>query len=365
MSASVTAARKQVLDTAVDVAIRLTVIGLVVLWCFRILDPFVMPIVWGVIIAVAIAPLFARLTVLTGGRRGLTAVLFTLIALALVIVPTVKVTDSAIRSTIELDRRLEEGTLTVPEPRASVRDWPVIGERIYDAWTTAHTNLGTALETYQPQVQAARAFAVAKAKGLAGGLLQTIIALIIAGAMLTYAAGGEARVRALAGRLGGARGEGLVGMSVATVRSVAQGVLGVALLQAAASALGMFLVHIPGWGIWTVLVLVLAVVQLPPLLVLGPIAVWYFTAADSTVVAIIFLVWSLIVSISDSFLKPLFLGRGVDVPMPVILLGAIGGVILHGIVGLFVGAVVLAIGYELFRAWMEGQVDAEGEPAAV
>jgi predicted PurR-regulated permease PerM len=364
MHATPAVPNRQVLDTAVEVAIRLTIIGVVVVWSFRILNPFIMPIVWGVIIAVAIAPLFARLTVLTGGRRGLTAVLFTLIALALVIVPTVQITDSAIRSTVELDRRWEDGTLTVPAPSASVRDWPLIGDRVYDAWDTAHTNLQTALETYRSQVQAVRAFAVTKAKGLAGGVLQTIIALIIAGAMLTYAAGGEARVRALASRLGGARGEGLVGMSVATIRSVAQGVLGVALLQAAAAALGMFLVHIPGWGIWTVLVLVLAVVQLPPLLVLGPIAVWYFTIADSTVVAILFLVWSLVVSISDSFLKPLFLGRGVDVPMPVILLGAIGGVILHGIVGLFVGAVVLAIGYELFRAWMEGQLEAEGDPAA-
>ena len=350
-------ARKQVLDTAVDVAIRLTIIGVVVVWCFRILDPFIMPIAWGVIIAVAIAPVFARLTVLTGGRRGLTAVLFTVVAVALVIGPTVKITDSAIHSTIELDRRWEEGTLTVPEPRASVREWPVIGGRLYDAWDSAHTNLQTALQTYQPQVQAARSFAVAKARGLAGGLLQTVFALIIAGFMLTYASSGESRVRALAARVGGARGHGLVGMSVATIRSVAQGVLGVALLQAAAAALGMFLVHIPAWGVWTVLVLVLAVVQLPPLLVLGPVAVWYFTATDSTAVAVIFLVWCLVVSISDSFLKPMFLGRGVEVPMPVILLGAIGGVMLHGIIGLFVGAVVLAIGYQLFRAWMEDRAE--------
>jgi predicted PurR-regulated permease PerM len=216
-------------------------------------------------------------------------------------------------------------------------------------------------------VETARSAVVTKIQGLAGGLFQTVVALIVAGVMLTYAAGGEARLRAVTSRLGGARGEEMVGMFVATVRSVAQRVLGVAILQAAAAGLGMFLAGIPAWGMWTVLVLVLAVVQLPPLLVLGPVAIWYFSAADSTVVAVVFLVWSIIVSFSDAFLKPLFLGRGVDVPMPVILLGAIGGVMLHGIVGLFVGAVVLAIGYRMFRVWMEDRAaerTGESEPAA-
>jgi predicted PurR-regulated permease PerM len=347
--------RKQVLDTAVDVAIRLAVVGVIVVWCFRILDPFLIPLVWGVIIAVAIAPLFGRLTALTGGHRGLTAVLFTLVAIAGVIGPTYEVTGSAIRSTVELDRRWEAGTLTVPAPNESVRDWPVIGDRLYEVWDAAHTNLRGVLETYQPQVQAARAFAVAKARSLAGGLFQTVVALIIAGFMLTYASGGEARVRGLATRLGGTSAEGLVGLSVATIRSVAQGVLGVAVLQAAAAALGMVVAGIPAWGVWTVLVLILAVVQLPPLLVLAPVAAWYFTATDSTVAAVLFLAWAILVSISDALLKPLFLGRGVSVPMPVILFGAIGGVVLHGIIGLFVGAVVLAIGYQLFQAWMRSR----------
>ena len=155
----------------------------------------------------------------------------------------------------------------------------------------------------------------------------------------------------------------MVGTTPATIRSVAQGVLGVALIQSAAAGLGMYLVGIPGWGVWTILVLVLGVIQLPPLLVLGPILAWYFTAADSAAVAVVFAIWSLVVSVSDTFLKPLFLGRGVDVPMPVILIGAIGGVILHGIIGLFVGAVVLAIGYELSRAWMAEGSGAEGEAA--
>ena len=108
----------------------------------------------------------------------------------------------------------------------------------------------------------------------------------------------------------------------------------------------------PAPGIWAAIVLVLAIVQLPPLLVLGPIAVWVFSAMDATP-ATIFAVYAFVVSISDSFLKPMFLGRGMEIPMLVILLGAIGGAILSGIIGLFLGAVVLALGYEILKSWME------------
>ena len=352
-------AKKQVMDTSMEVAIRLTVIAVLVVWCFRIFQPFIMPMAWGIIIAVALEPLFGKLVGLAGGRRGLTALLFTLVVLVLVIVPTYQIADSAVRSGIHVAQDLDAGRIRIPPPSESVKAWPVVGDRAYTAWNTAATNMSLAVEQYQPQLQAVAAWLLTRVGGLAGAILHTIIALIIAGFMLTFAEGGERSARSVAKRLGGAQAEGMVGLTTSTIRSVAQGVLGVAVVQSAAAALGMMLADVPAWGLWTILVLILAVIQLPPLLVLLPIGIWYFTATDSTVVAVVFLVWCLIVSGSDTFLKPLFLGRGVDIPMPVILFGAIGGLILHGIIGLFVGAVVLAIGYQLFKAWM-----AEGQGAA-
>ena len=352
--------KHQVLDTSVEVAIRLTVIGVLVVWCFRIFQPFIMPMMWGVIIAVALAPVFGKLVALMGGRRGLAALIFTLVTLVLVIVPTYQIADSAVRSSVRVAQDLEAGTLEVPPPSESVKDWPVVGDQAYEAWNTAATNVTQAMSQYQAQLQAVGAWMLGKLGGLAGAILHTIIALIIAGFMLAFAEGGERSARSVAGRLGGAQGEGIVGITTATIRSVAQGVLGVALVQSAAAALGMMLAQVPAWGLWTILVLILAVIQLPPLLVLVPIAIWYFTATDSTVVAVVFLIWCLIVSMSDTFLKPLFLGRGVDIPMPVILIGAIGGLMLHGIIGLFIGAVVLAIGYQLFKAWMPEGAAATG-----
>jgi predicted PurR-regulated permease PerM len=355
-------AKREILAISVEVAVRLAVVGALLVWCFRIFAPFVLPMMWGLIIAVALAPLFGKFTALLRGRRGVAAALFTLAAIVLIVIPTVQIGDSVVRSSLELADRVEEGSLAVPEPRASVRDWPVIGNRVYDAWETAAGNLGTAIERYRPQLRAAGAWALGKVSGPAGAILTTIISLIIAGFMLTYAEGGEKKARSVAGRAGGHTGESVIRITTATIRSVAQGVLGVALVQAAAAGLGMFVVGIPAFGMWTILVLILAVIQLPPFLVLLPVALWYFTATDSTVIAVVFLVWCVLVSASDTFLKPMFLGRGLDTPMPVILIGAIGGLMLHGIIGLFVGAVVLAIGYELFKAWMAEE--AGGEVAA-
>jgi predicted PurR-regulated permease PerM len=141
-----------------------------------------------------------------------------------------------------------------------------------------------------------------------------------------------------------------------TIRSVFQGVLGIAVIQAALAAIGFLFIGVPGAMVWALLVMILAVMQLPPLLVIAPVIVWAF-ATQSTTAAVIFLVYGGFVSISDTFLKPLLLGRGVDVPMLVILLGAIGGMIMSGIIGLFVGAVVLAVAYQLMMAWLEQDAD--------
>jgi predicted PurR-regulated permease PerM len=163
----------------------------------------------------------------------------------------------------------------------------------------------------------------------------------------------------LASRLTGERGEEFAMLATKTVRSVAQGVLGVALIQCLLAGVGLLAAGVPGAGLWALLVLLLAIVQLPPILILAPIIVYVFSVS-STTVAVIFMIWSIAVSMSDAFLKPLLLGRGVQVPMLIILVGAIGGMIHSGIIGLFVGAVVLALGYELFKAWLqEGQQTTE------
>jgi predicted PurR-regulated permease PerM len=125
----------------------------------------------------------------------------------------------------------------------------------------------------------------------------------------------------------------------------------------------MALAGVPASGLWALIVLVLVVIQLPALLILVPVIIYVFSVS-STTVAVVFTIWSVLVSSSDTFLKPLLLGRGLEIPMIVILLGAIGGMIAFGIVGLFVGAVVLALGYEIFHAWLGEVPVAIAEPSA-
>jgi len=347
------AADPKLLRNSVDVFVHLSLIAILTIWCFRIFEPFLIPVMWGIIIAVALFPLFGRLTRLLGGRNGLAGVVFTVVALAAILYPTYRISDSFVHSVLDFQAQVDAGTVTVPPPSPSVADWPVIGEQTYALWSQASSNLDATLARLEPQIRELSRNALGWIGSIGKGILQTIFALIIAGFAMAHAEGGRERAHRVSRRIGGERGGALADLATGTIRSVAQGVVGIALVQSFLGGLGMALVGVPGWGVWTILILILAVVQLPPLLIMGPAAVYVFSTDAGTTVAVLFAIWAIIVSISDVFLKPLFLGRGMDIPMPVILIGAIGGVILSGIIGLFVGAVVLAIGYQLFQAWLE------------
>jgi predicted PurR-regulated permease PerM len=193
-------------------------------------------------------------------------------------------------------------------------------------------------------------------------VVQTVFALILAGVFMMNAIGGGRLAYAFADKLGGEKGRELVDVAIGTIRSVVKGVLLVAIIQSLLAAAGLVFAGVPAPGFWAFLVLIVAIIQLPPILVLGPIAAYVFANHDSTVVSVVFLIWSLLVSGSDGFLKPIFLGRGVAVPMLVVLVGAIGGMIVAGVIGLFLGAVILGIGYKLIEAWL-GDLLKKDDPA--
>lgn len=341
-----------------DTAIRIGLVALLLLWSFNIVRPFILPTLWGAIIAVAIYPIFLKLQHWLGDREKLAATLITLAALAILVTPAAMLSDSIINNSEKLSTHLQDGTLSIPPPSDEVKKWPLIGERVHTTWRQAFTNLGSVLERFKPQLKEAGAWLLKSAAGAGGMFLQFVVSIIIAGVLLVYAKSGVRIIELIAARLlGPTGGKDVAELAGATIRSVAQGVLGVAVIQSILAAIGLILMGVPYAGFWALLVLLLAIMQLPPLLVLGPIIIYVFTTA-ATVPAVIFTVWSIMVSVSDSFLKPLFLGRGMEIPMLVILLGAIGGMLLSGIIGLFVGAVVLAVTYTLFKAWLH-QADPE------
>ena len=340
------------MDRALDVAIRLAFVGFIVVWCSRIIKPFFMPVLWGLVISVALYPVFLKLKGWLGGRNNLAGVVFIVVSLALVITPTGMLTDSMISGATRLKDAMEEGTLTVPPPSESVKEWPAVGEKVHATWLQASRDLEGAASKYSGQLKALASWMAGSIAAMGGTVVQTIFSLILAGVFMMHAVGGGRVAYVFANRLGGEQGCELVTIGIATIRSVVKGVLLVAMIQGLMAAAGLVFAGVDGAGFWAVLVMVVAIMQLPPILILGPIAAYVFSANDSTTVAVIFLIWSLIVSGADGFLKPIFLGRGVAVPMLVILVGAIGGMIGAGIIGLFLGAVVLSLGYKLIEAWL-------------
>ena len=353
MSDSIKTSDDKVFEARVlETAIHLILLALLVLWCFNIVRPFILPVLWGSIFAVALYPLFLKLKTMLGGREKLTATLMTLVALAILITPTVMLSGSLVQNAKIISGKIEAGTLTIPPPSAKVKDWLIIGKKVDKTWRLASTNFRAVLIQFEPQLVGGAKKLLYYAPRAGAGVLQFVIAIIIAGVLLVYARNGTQALETIAGRLLGQKsGKNIVKLIGATIRSVAQGVLGVALIQSILAGIGLMAMGVPFPGLWAFSVLVLAILQLPTILILGPIIIYVFSIAE-TLPAVLFMIWSFIVGVSDTFLKPLFLGRGLDIPMLVILLGAIGGMILSGIIGLFVGAVVLAVGYKLFVVWL-------------
>ena len=351
----------------VEAALRVGVLVLIGAWTLQIVRPFAEIVIWAVILAVAIHPLYAGLARRLGGRTKLSAALVTAVALAILLVPSAEMLGVTVGEARAVAEQAEAGALRVPAPPAGVREWPLVGERTYSFWFGASRNLDATLETLEPEIRAVGRWGLSSLAGLTGAVVQFAVSIFIAGVLLVSGEGAGAFAVRFATRLAGAQGERFVHLAVATIRSVARGLLGIAVIQAALAALGLAAIGVPAAMLWALLVLILAIMQLPPLLVLGPIMVWAF-ATQGTVAAVVFLVYGLLVGVSDSFLKPLLLGRGLEVPTLVIVLGAVGGVVTAGLIGLFVAPIVLAVAYQLLMAWIEQDADrgtlAPAEPAS-
>jgi predicted PurR-regulated permease PerM len=342
---------------AMEAAIKIAIVAILGVWTYQIVKPFIMPIIWGIIIAVAVEPFIAKCSDIAGGRRKLVSILFALLVIVALIVPVVKLSASSYDALVPMIKNLQDKGLVIPPPPASVESWPLVGSYISKIWLDASSNIGTVIKQFAPQLKSAAGYLLGSVGGGVKAVLMFIISVVIASALLVSAEKWITVIQRIMRRFAGDRGPEMTALSTATIRGVMLGVVGVAIIQSVASAIGMLVAGVPVAGLWAVLVLVCAVIQLPPILILGPVAVWYFTVADTTP-ATIFLIYSMIVSSSDGILKPILMGRGVDIPMLVILIGALGGMMLSGIIGLFIGAVVVAISYTLFFAWVhEGNVE--------
>jgi len=359
-------------DNLMDTLIRLGVLILLLVVCVQVFAPFSTLMLWALILAVALYPLHLKIVGYLGGRQGRAATVMVLAGLLVIGAPTVMLGGTLVDQLQDLHARLQGEGFELPPPDPAVAEWPLVGERVYAAWSSAASDLPAMLEKFRPQLAQFSKTLVASVANTAAGILVFLVSLIIAGIMLAYAESGSRAMLRIINRLTGpVRGMRVHALATATIRSVASGVIGVAFIQAILIGIGLVWAGILAAGILTGVVLLLGIAQLPALLVTLPAIGYIWWSSDATTPNVLFTVYLLAAGTADGFLKPMLLGRGVEAPMPVILLGALGGMVSGGFIGLFIGAVLLAVGYQLFMEWvsqgdsaLDAHLQAIASPAA-
>jgi predicted PurR-regulated permease PerM len=337
-----------------DVLIRAGLILALVALCFQVFSPFLNLMIWALILAVCLYPLHQSVAAKLGGRQGLAATLLVLLGIVVVVVPTAALMSSLGDSVRNLINDVQNNTLQVPPPREGVAHWPLVGEKVHAFWTKAYTDLPALVQSMQPKIGNLAKAALGFVASIGGGLLQFLASLIVAGIMMAFGDSGARAIRSIFERvIGEPHGVQFLDLCTATIRAVAKGVLGVAFIQAIIVGLCLLIAGVPWAGVLAVIVLVLGIGQVPAVIVTLPaIAYIWSSGTYSTGAAVLYTVLLLVAGMADNVLKPLMLGRGVDAPMPVILLGALGGMAAGGILGMFVGATLLALGYQILMGWV-------------
>jgi predicted PurR-regulated permease PerM len=345
-----------------DVLIRTGLVFAMAALCYKVFSPFLTLMVWALILAVTLYPLQQWLATKLGGKQGLAATLLTLLCVLLIVVPTAVLMDSLGDSVHRLVHDVQNDTLQVPPPRESVAQWPVIGPKVHALWTQAHTDLPGLVKSMQPKIGELARMALGFVASIGIGLLLFVAAFIVAGIIMAFGKGGAGASLAILRRVAGhEKGTEFTKLATATIRAVAQGVVGVAFIQAIIVGVCLLIAGVPWAGALAAIVLVLGIAQVPALLVTLPaIAYVWGSGEHGTGPAILYSVLLFVAGMADNVLKPLMLGRGVEAPMPVILIGALGGMAAAGILGMFVGATLLALGYQVFMGWVKA--DPEVEP---
>ncbi len=336
---------------AVEVVIRISVLILVVGWCFLIMAPFLSLIIWAVIIAIANYPIFSFLKKKFGDRGKLAAILITVSFLLLILLPSFLLADSLFEGIQHLRTIYQSGDFSIPPPDERVKSWPVITKPIIDLWKLASENLSDAISKFTPQIKMVGGWILGLIAGTSIGILQFIGSIIIAGVLLGYSQEGGSMLRSIFIRLAGQQGANFAALSEITIRNVVKGILGVAIIQTTLAGIGFVVAGIPLAGLWILFCLIFAIVQIGVAPIVIPAVVFMFVTSD-TLSASLFLAWSVLVTLSDNILKPILLGKGAPVPMLVVFLGSIGGFIANGFIGLFIGPVILSLGYKLFLLWV-------------
>jgi predicted PurR-regulated permease PerM len=345
----------------IDIAIRIGLLALIGYLSWKVIGPFLTVALWSAIVTVALYPLFDWLARRLGNRR-LAATLITLLCLTIVVGPLTWLGFVLINDVGYLVRALDAGLLSIPLPAESVKNWPLIGERAHQLWSLAANNTKALLLELAPNLKPVGGKLLEITQSVVVGLLEFVASIVIAGFLYTPAPRLVDSIRVFLRRIiVSHRGEEMVQLAGSTIRNVTHGVVGVALVQSFLAGMGFLVAGIPAAGLLTFLVLLLGIVQVGPTLLLIPIVIWSWMAMEATS-ALMFTAYMIPVNLVDNVLRPIVMARGLTTPMPVILIGVMGGLIAYGLAGLFLGPIILAVAWTLIVAWVYEDTTVETNP---
>jgi predicted PurR-regulated permease PerM len=341
----------------VDLAIRIALLGLLAYLALSIVRPLSGMIIWSVVLAVALYPVFDWLAAILGGRRRLAAVIVTIASILVVLGPVTWLALSLVETLQVFSRHLEHGELSLALPIATVKGWPLIGEQLHDLLELASTNFTAALARVAPQLKPLGSSLLSAAGAVSTGVLTFVASIAIAGFLLPSGPALVDGLKAFVRRIITKRGGEFVELAGSTIRKVSRGVIGIACLQATLAGIGMVTAHVPAAGFITFVALIFGIIQIGPSIVLIPVIVWSWMVMETTA-ALLFTAYMVPVGLVDNVLRPVVMGRGLTTPMPVVFAGLIGGVIAYGVIGVFIGPIILAVAWGLLVAWVS-----DAEPA--
>jgi len=336
----------------VEVALQLVALALLLVFCYNVLSPFIDPVIWAAILAVALYPIHQRMKTAFKGKGALAAVLLTFIMGCVLVLPATWLTLTTASQVKDVATAYKAGQISIPPPTEKVKSWPLIGNKTYYLWSRASSNLDSLIQANPDKVKSVAGKGVGLLASTGKGILFVTLAIIISGVFLAYSTESAAFAKRLFQRLLRSKTFDTSALAASTIRNVVKGILGVALIQSSLALAGFLVAGIPYAGIWFFLCLVLAIIQVGILPVSIGVIIYIWSHGDN-LTAILLTIWMIAVGLLDNVLKPILMGKGAPVPMLVIFLGSLGGFIFSGIIGLFTGAIILSLGYRLFDVWLK------------
>ena len=337
-------------DDVFELAVKLGLLFLLVYWATVLLRPFLSIALWSLILTVTLYPAFSWTARLLGGRRRLAAVLVTAISLLIFTGPIIWLGMSMIEGVASFSHRLSAGDIAIPPASEGIKSWPFIGERLFYFWDLASSNLKSAITEALPYLSPFTSLARKVAEGAATGIPTFLVSLIVAGVLFPPAPSLLEGLTTVSRRILPTRGQELA-LAGATIRNVSQGVIGLSFLQAILAGLGFLVAGIPGSGFLALGVLITGILQIQGLLFI-PVLIWIWTTME-TKTALALTAYLGPVGVLNNVLSPIVMAHGLKTPMLVIFVGLLGGVVAQGIIGLFVGPIVLAVTWEFIAAWIK------------